>query len=130
MQRSIVLSGRHLDELLFKETSRFSFLKCFTSSGVSVPDQKPSTGLGGRVNGFALKFERLLLSFLLLPDTPEVFGIWLELVTTHQVSGKQVHDARLAASLKAHDVETLLTLNGDDFRRFDIRVVHPREVPE
>lgn len=84
------------------------------------------------VNGFGWDSERtrgeveqLLASFVLLPDTPEVFRRWLELVTTHQVSGKQVHDARLAAALGAHGVEHLLTLNGDDFRRFDVGVVHP-----
>ena len=65
---------------------------------------------------------------MLLPETPEVFSTWLELVTTYQLSGKQVHDARLAASSKAHNVETLLTLNGDDFKRFDIKSVHSREV--
>ncbi len=72
--------------------------------------------------------ERLLASFLLLPETSEVFRIWLELVTTQQVSGKQVHDARLAAAVKAHDVDNLLTLNGDDFKRFDISFVHPRDL--
>ncbi len=60
--------------------------------------------------------------------TPEVFSRWLELVTTHDVKGKQIHDARLAASLKAHNIETLPTLNSDDFKRYDVNVVHPREV--
>lgn len=88
-----------------------------------------------RVNGFGWEsartrseVERLLSIFPLLPDVPEVFSRWLELVMTYRVSGKQAHDARLVASLKAHGVEGLLTLNGDDFRRFDINVVHPRDV--
>ncbi len=89
------------------------------------------------VNGFGWTLSTVrsvvndfLKEWTLLGDTPEVFAIWLELVTTHRVSGKQVHDARLAAALKAHNVENLLTLNGDDFTRFDIRAIHPREVAE
>ena len=85
-------------------------------------------GLGWEVARTRLEVERLLGLFLLLPNIPEIFSYWLELVTAHQVSGKQVHDARLAASLKAHGVKNLLTLNGDDFKRYDIKVIHPREV--
>ena len=95
-------------------------------------------GVGTRpqaVNGFGwgaerarLEVEELLLQFPLLPDTPLVFSTWLELVTTHQVSGKQVHDARLAAAALAHGLESLFTLNGDDFKRFEVRTVHPRDV--
>lgn len=87
------------------------------------------------VNGFGwtpqrtrLEVEKLLLVFHLLPDTPDIFSHWLELVTTHHVAGKQIHDARLAAALKAHGLGALLTLNGDDFRRFGTEIIHPREV--
>ena len=104
----------------------FLFLKFFMSFGIPVRARCLSTVSGGIVNVPETKLSGV--SFVLLPETPEVFSTWLELVTTQQVSGKQVHDARLAASLKAHGVETLLTLNGGDFRRFDISVVHPREV--
>lgn len=70
----------------------------------------------------------LLRLFPLLPDTPAIFTHWLGLVTKHKVSGKQVHDARLAATAKAHEVENLLTLNIDDFKRFDLNAVHPSEL--
>lgn len=70
----------------------------------------------------------MLTVFTLLAETTEVFTLWLELVTNHQVHGKQVHDTKLVAIAKAHDVEHLLTLNGDDFKRFDLSVVHPNEV--
>src|SRR3954471_5299788 len=33
----------------------------------------------------------------LVPDPPNVYEEWRRLVVTHQVSGKKVHDARLAA---------------------------------
>ncbi len=89
---------------------------------------QPVNGFGWGVERARLEVEELLLQFPLLPDTPLVFTTWLELVTTHQVSGKQVHDARLAAAALAHGLEVLLTLNGDDFKRFEVRTVHPRDV--
>ena len=34
------------------------------------------------------------------------------------VAGKQVHDANLAATMRAHGITRLLTFNDADFRRF------------
>lgn len=70
-------------------------------------------GIGWSLQTVRAVVDDFMREWTLLDDTPEVFDYWLELVTTHQVSGKQIRDARLAASLKAHDVETLLTLNSD-----------------
>ena len=87
----------------------FSFLKFFMS--FEIPARAPLS-----VNGFGWgserardEVERLLVNFVLLPETPQVFGTWLELVTTHGVVGKQVHDARLAAATLAHNLDFLLT---------------------
>jgi predicted nucleic acid-binding protein len=45
------------------------------------------------------------------------------------VSGRQVHDARLVAAMKVHNVTHLLTFNTDDFKRFsEIMVVNPLNV--
>lgn len=61
---------------------------------------------------------RLLNFFLFLDDSPAVFHHWLALVTAHSVSGKQVHDARLAAIMVASGVMNLLTFNTRDFSRY------------
>jgi predicted nucleic acid-binding protein len=61
---------------------------------------------------------KLLNFFLFLDDTPSVFRHWLALVTAHTVSGKQVHDARLAAVMEAHGVASILTFNTRDFSRY------------
>jgi predicted nucleic acid-binding protein len=61
---------------------------------------------------------KLLNFFLFLDDTPSVFRHWLALVTAHAVSGKQVHDARLAAVMEAHGVASILTFNTSDFSRY------------
>ena len=87
-----------------------------------------ANGFGWSLEITRSEVDKLLRIYELLPDTPAVFTQWLELVTTYKVSGKQVHDVRLAATAKAHDIEHLLTLNVADFKRFDLSVVHPSEV--
>jgi predicted nucleic acid-binding protein len=89
-------------------------------------------------NGFGLSvaetdrrakiIERL---FTLLPDRPEVHTEWRRLVVACDVSGVQVHDARLAAAMRAHGLSRILTLNVADFDRFPgIVAIHPRDVAE
>jgi predicted nucleic acid-binding protein len=51
------------------------------------------------------------------------------LVIAYTVRGVQVHDARLAAIMKAYGVNHILTLNQPDFLRYsDIQAVHPNQV--
>ena len=89
------------------------------------------------VNGFGWtasyarrEVEGLLENFKLLPDSPDLFNTWLELVTTHDVKGKQVHDARLVATMQTHNLANLLTLNVKDFERYPVMPVHPDVVSE
>jgi predicted nucleic acid-binding protein len=65
----------------------------------------------------------------LLPDTAAVYPEWRKLVVRHEVKGIQVHDARLAAGMKVHGIDRILTYNPADFKRYSgISVVHPAEV--
>jgi predicted nucleic acid-binding protein len=65
----------------------------------------------------------------LLPDNENTYREWRRMIVQHAVSGVQVHDARLAASMKIHGVRHILTLNVDDFTRYaDIVAVHPDAV--
>jgi predicted nucleic acid-binding protein len=87
------------------------------------------------VNGFEWsvdfvceEIDKLLDQFPLLPETPAVFQEWLRLVTQQKVIGKQVHDARLVALLKTHQITHLLTFNGGDFKGYSITVVSPDEL--
>ncbi|BAU07165.1 MULTISPECIES: type II toxin-antitoxin system VapC family toxin [Fischerella] len=56
--------------------------------------------------------------FPLLPDTPAIYSEWRRLVVTYSVSGVQVHDARLVASMKANGVTHILTFNTRDFASY------------
>jgi predicted nucleic acid-binding protein len=65
-------------------------------------------------------------AFRLLPDSPAVHEEWRKLLVDYRVSGVQVHDARLAASMHVHGVNRILTFNTKDFARFtDIEAIHP-----
>ena len=65
----------------------------------------------------------------LLPDSPAVHEKWRKLLVTHNVSGVQVHDARLVAAMRVHGVRLILTFNDKDFTRYtDIKVIDPRAV--
>ncbi len=88
-------------------------------------------------NGFGWTSERtarevaeLRARFPLLPDSPEVFTRWLELVQQLPIHGKRVRDARPVSVLLAHTVEHLIAFNASDFAVFKavISVVDPRSL--
>ena len=65
----------------------------------------------------------------LLPDGPVSFAEWRGLVSNLQVSGVQVHDARLAAAIVVHNLTHLLTFNKADFARYTgITALDPSDV--
>ncbi len=87
-----------------------------------------ANGLGWNSERCRREVTAVTQSFTLLHDAPSVFTNWLELVTTHDVKGKQVHDARLVAAMQTHDLTNLLTLNVKDFERYPVTPVHPDAV--
>ena len=86
-------------------------------------------------NGFGLTpaeadeaLRRVEANFLLAEDTPEVYRTWRRIVVEAGVSGVQVHDARLAACMRVHGIERILTFNTGDFTRYPgIQPLHPRD---
>jgi predicted nucleic acid-binding protein len=61
---------------------------------------------------------RFRASFEIAADSSAVFDRLLQLLATHPVAGKQVHDANLVATMLEHGVRRLLTFNAGDFQRF------------
>ena len=86
-------------------------------------------GLGwttGKIQSEIAQFQTL---FPLLQDTPDVFTHWLELVSTYDIKGKKVHDARIAAVMLAYKIPYLLTYNIKDFRSISqISAMRPQDV--
>ena len=69
--------------------------------------------------------------FPLVSDSPDVYPEWRRLVVEYNISGVQVHDARLVASMIVHDVTQILTFNTKDFIRYEpegIAAIDPAEI--
>jgi predicted nucleic acid-binding protein len=63
-----------------------------------------------------------------LIENDAVYTQFIRLVSKYGVGGKQVHDARLVAMMLAWQVDSILTLNDRDFRRYEpegVKVVTP-----
>ncbi|MBX9581015.1 MAG: hypothetical protein K2X87_11960 [Gemmataceae bacterium] len=99
---------------------------------------RPTTARGGLGLTFAETEHRLTqveAGFVRLGEPPAAYPNWRQLVTTHRVQGKQVHDARLVGLMQAHGITHILTLNGPDFARYpglvvlDPAAVNPPSVP-
>jgi len=65
-------------------------------------------------------------SLTLLPDVPAIYAAWKRLVHDHKVQGVKVYDARLVAVMNIYTVESILSINVTDFKRYDlITALHP-----
>jgi predicted nucleic acid-binding protein len=86
-------------------------------------------GYGLSVAETELRLQDLEQGFSLLFEPHATYSIWRDLVVSLSVKGKQVHDGRLAALMKANGIAHILTLNGSDFVRYPgITVIHPADV--
>jgi predicted nucleic acid-binding protein len=88
-----------------------------------------ANGLGWEPLRVDLQIQTFLGRFPLLDDVAAIFPSWRRLVEGHQVRGKQVHDARLAAVMDVHQISHILTFNVLDFVRYpNIMAVNPASV--
>ena len=88
-----------------------------------------NNGLGMTIPEAAAELKRLKSLFKVLAETPDTYDVWEALVVQHGVAGKQTHDARLVAAMKVHGLNSILTFNTADFKRYpNIEVVHPADV--
>ncbi len=85
------------------------------------------------LNGLGLSHEEVLREvssiegmFTLLPDVPAIYAAWKGIVQNHHVQGVKVYDARLVAVMTVYGVESVLTFNAGDFKRYsNITALHP-----
>jgi predicted nucleic acid-binding protein len=88
-----------------------------------------NNGLGMSPTETDLALSQWTTVFRLLLDERGIFDHWRTLVTTHDVKGKNAHDARLVAATQRHGLTHLLSFNKPDFTRFaQIQVFTPAEV--
>ena len=85
------------------------------------------------LNGLGLSHEEVLQEvssieklLTLLPDVPALYNAWKQIVKDHRVQGVKVYDARLVATMSVYTVESVLTFNTADFKRYSsITALHP-----
>jgi len=62
----------------------------------------------------------------LLPDIPGIYAEWKQVVARHHVQGVKVYDARLVAVMTLYSVESVLSFDVEDFKRYsNITVINP-----
>jgi len=65
----------------------------------------------------------------LLIENLAVHKEWRRLIIAHSVRGVETYDARLVAVMKTYGITHLLTVNGDDFKRYPgITIMSPEEI--
>lgn len=90
---------------------------------------KDKNGLGFSIAQTETELSKIEQIFDILPDTIDVYKNWRDLVVKHSVTGIQVHDAKIAAAMKANNIKNLLTFNAKDFKRYaDIKAIEPKAV--
>ena len=88
-----------------------------------------SNGLGFEPARAAADIIQIRSLFQLIDETPAIYPEWQRLVTAHNVAGKNVHDARIAAQMNVTGVDTILTFNEKDFSRYqNITALDPQNV--
>jgi len=86
-------------------------------------------GLGLAVADAEREVQVVEAGMSLLADSEAVYREWRRIVLQYNVSGVQVHDARLAAAMYVHGVGNILTLNVADFSRFaGLSAIHPGSI--
>lgn len=60
--------------------------------------------------------------FTIADDTAEVTSQLLNLMNEFAVGGKQIHDGNIVATMLANRIDTLLTQNVDDFKRYGAHI--------
>ncbi len=66
--------------------------------------------------------ETLYTLFQVADETQAVADRLLQLLRDIPTGGKQIHDANIVATMLVNGVTTLLTLNGEDMRRFNAHI--------
>lgn len=79
-------------------------------------------GLGLQPSDAIANVRALRVRLTLLTEDTRVSERLLDLVGAVECTGKQVHDANIVATMLVHGVDTVVTRNVDDFRRFGDRV--------
>jgi predicted nucleic acid-binding protein len=93
---------------------------------------RPTTARGGYGLSVAVterRLQHLERRFTVLCESMATYAEWKRLVVHYGVTGRSVHDTRLVAQMFVSQVPAILTLNPNDFQRYQsITVMTPMEL--
>jgi predicted nucleic acid-binding protein len=69
-----------------------------------------------------MRIQDMLTLFRVADERDVVTSHLLHLMKEYSISGKQMHDANVVATMLAYDIDTLLTLNEADFKRYSDKI--------
>ncbi len=119
-RRAVISLRRQGEEICIVPQNLIEFWSVATRPAVN-------NGLGLTASEAKLEIRKFRRLFKFYDDKFGIFDEWENLVAKYQVSGKNVHDARLVAAMIKHNFTHLLTFNGKDFKRFgEIIVIDPQ----
>lgn len=98
---------------------------------VLTSDGSQRGGFGWSVRQADLEVQQMEYDYPMLHDSPFVYGKWRQIILATSSTGASVYDARLAATMLAHDLTHILTFNVKDFNRYKfygIYAIHPGDV--
>lgn len=111
--------------LVEREETLYVTLQNLTELWRALTGAKTSNGLGYPVILADTELRRLRRLFTLLDeDTPAIETAWHGLILRHQVTGVAVFDARLAATVLAHNLDSIVTFD-PGFGRYGVTVLNP-----
>ncbi len=85
-----------------------------------------ANGLGMSVDEVLREINSIETLITLLPDIPGIYAEWKRIVARHDVQGVKVYDARLVAIMTVYSVDSVLTFNAADFKRYsNVTALHP-----
>ena len=67
----------------------------------------------------ASDIENLKDTFHVADETEETTRILIELIKSYKITGKNIHDANIFATMTANSIRNLFTLNTGDFQKFN-----------
>lgn len=118
-----------LDLLRGAEDDSFTCAQVLIEYWVTATRPTDVNGLGLDAAQSARNLDLMVSMFPCLPEPSDMAQRWRQVVEANGVLGKPAHDARLVALMQAHGISNILTLNVNDFTRYqEITPITPAEV--
>jgi len=121
---------RALEVLIKEEETLFFAIQNVAEVWNAATRPAANNGLGFTIEEAQEEVSKLEEFFQILSENAASYALWKTLVIDNRVSGVQVHDARLVAVMRTHNIEQIMTFNVSDFTRFsEIEAIHPDGFP-